>query len=124
MGSLSGEPRVRVPAVVAPSSEIGVVELAQEIAAAAGLVSLPIAEPALDGPPSIPWVNGLSLAEPLPASMAFGIASLDLTEGLARTLSWFEALAGRRRTDRTSGVFTCDNRVPATAPARDKLRAG
>jgi UDP-glucuronate decarboxylase len=119
MGSLASD--ARVPAVIAPSSELTVLELAQEIATAAGLVGAQIEGAAIDGPPSIP-LAGLSLADALPATMAFGMARTELPEGLARTLRWFEALTGRRPADRVSGVFPCDNPVPA--PAREKLRAG
>jgi len=117
--AMDSEPRV--PAVVAPSSEVSVLELAQVIGAAAGLAAVDVDDPVLHGPPSMPWSP--TLAEALPASMAFGMtASVDLAEGIARTVRWFEARTGRRPGDRSSGVYGCDSQPPT--PARDKLLAG
>lgn len=122
--SMASEPRV--PAVIAPSSEISVLELAQEIAAAAGLAGVEVRPPAADAPPSAPWLTGPTLADALPASMAFGMgAPVDIADGIARTVRWFEARTGRRPAERQSGVYTCDTPAVAPAPARDeKLRAG
>jgi UDP-glucuronate decarboxylase len=126
----------RVPAVLAPSSELTVLELAQQIAAAAGLAEVETSAAVLDGPPSTAWGTGLSLADAVPARLAFGMsARVDLTEGLARTLRWFEERTGRRAAGRPSGVYTCDSPAqppalgappapPSPAPAREKLRAG
>lgn len=114
-------------AVIAPSCEASVVELAHTIAEAAGLVGVDVTDAsssASDGPPSsIPMSGRPSLADALPASIGLDQTSwVDLPEGLARTFEWFEARLGRRPDERPSGIFTRDTRdtrdtIPTPAPS-------
>jgi UDP-glucuronate decarboxylase len=121
--AMESEPRV--PSVVAPSSEASVLDVAHMIAEATGLAGLELGEPIVDGPPSTSWVTGPTLADAIPAASAFAMpAPVELADGLARTVRWFEARTGRRPEDRPSGVYPCDNAARVPAPARDKLRAG
>jgi UDP-glucuronate decarboxylase len=118
----------RVPTVCAPSSELTVLELASEVAAAAGLESVATNAAVGDDAPSARWVTGPSLADALPAAMVFGMgAPVGLADGLARTWRWFEARTGRRLADRLSGVYSCDKPVAGANPpplARVDVRAG
>ena len=118
------------PAVVAPSTESSVLDLAHLIAEAAGLAGVEVADASGDGPPSLPMSGKPTVVDTLPASIALGQApSFDLEEGLRRTVAWFE---GRMRTmtragDRPSGVFVRRAReerdaIPAEAPT--SRRAG
>jgi UDP-glucuronate decarboxylase len=117
----SGDPRTSV--VVAPSAEATVLEIAQMIAAAAGIVDVDVIDGASDeAPPSLPWSTPVPLADTLPASpasLALGLdPPLELAEGLARTVEWFDGRMSRRSDDRPSGVWargTRDSR-PGAAP--------
>ena len=94
------------PPLVAPSCETLVRDLARMIATAAGLLGPEIADRSDDGPPSLPLSSRLVFAATLPAALALGpTPSVDLAAGLARTVLWFEARAGRRPDTRTSGIF-------------------
>lgn len=111
----------RTPAVVAPSSEARVIDIAHMIAEAAGLVGVRVDDGSADGPPSMPMSGRPAVADALPASIALGFTpSVDLAEGLSRTVSWFEARIGRRE-DRASGMYA---RNPMVAPAPVSRRAG
>jgi UDP-glucuronate decarboxylase len=117
----SGDPRTSV--VVAPSAEATVLEIAQMIAAAAGIVDVDVIDGASDeAPPSLPWSTPVPPADTLPASpasLALGLdPPLELAEGLARTVEWFDGRMSRRSDDRPSGVWargTRDSR-PGAAP--------
>jgi len=105
------------PVVVAPSSEALVREIAQMIATAAGLLGPEIVEASVDGPPSMPMSARLNPADPLPASLALGLTtSMELAEGLARTVRWFEARGCRKPAERPSGIFVrgADPEAPAS----------
>lgn len=109
------------PAVVAPSSEASVVDIAHMIAEAAGLVGAAVSDGSSEGgPPSMPMSGRPSLVDALPASIALGLTpSVDLAEGLGRTVAWFEGRMGRRLEDRPSGIFArgaARDTVPAPAP--------
>lgn len=108
------------PALAAPSTETSVLELAHMIAAAAGRVGADVTDDAASGPASLPAPRSArpSLADALPASIALGLVpSVDLPEGLGRTLRWFEG-----RTRRPSGVFASE--AGAVSSARLGRRAG
>lgn len=113
-----------MPAVVAPSSEASVIDIAHMIAEAAGLVGARVSDGSADAPPSMPMSGRPTLADALPASLALGVGpSVELVEGLGRTVSWFEARIGRKLDDRTSGIYARDARDTIPAPARPR-RAG
>jgi UDP-glucuronate decarboxylase len=105
------------PAVVAASSEVSVLELAHLIAAAAGLAGVEVTEG--DGPCSMPMSGRPSIADALPASLALGLSpSVDLAEGLARTVKWFESRSGARRGgERSSGIYARESVAAATRRA-------
>jgi len=111
------------PAVVAPSSESTVLDLAHLIAEAAGLEGVEISDASGDGPPSAPMSGRPTLVDTLPASIALGLASsMELEEGLRRTVAWFDARTSRRAGDRPSGVYVRGAReerqtIPAEAPS-------
>lgn len=101
------------PAVVAPCEETTVLALAQLVAEASGLVGVDVSDSSADGPASIvPMSTRPALADALPASIALGLApAVDLAEGIARTVRWFEARIARRpagAVGRTSGIFERD----------------
>ncbi|MEA2753030.1 MAG: UDP-glucuronate decarboxylase [Myxococcales bacterium] len=101
----------RVPAVIAPSSESSVLELAHLIAEAAGLAGIEVTDASDDGPASLPMSGRPTLVDSLPASIALGLVpSVDLEEGLRRTVGWFEARTARRIGDRPSGVYVREER--------------
>ena len=76
------------PAVLAPSSEVSVLDLAHLIAEAAGLAGVHVTDGSADGPSSMPMSGRPSIADALPASIALGLTpSVDLAEGIARTHS-------------------------------------
>jgi UDP-glucuronate decarboxylase len=109
------------PAVVAPSVEISVFELAHMIAEAAGLAGVDVHDASGDGPSSMPMSGRPSIADALPASIALGLApAVDLAEGILRTVRWFEERTGRR--ERTSGVYTREAQQPQQLP--ESRRAG
>ncbi len=101
-----------VPAIVAPSSEASVLEIAHMIAEAAGLAGVDVREDH-DMPVSGPMSARPTLVDALPtsiASIAVGQeATVDLADGLARTVAWFESRVIRRPSDRPSGVYACDS---------------
>ena len=87
----------RMTAVVAPSSEVTVFELAHLVAEAAGLVGMEVTDGSGDGPSSTPMSGRPSIADALPAAIALGqVPSVDLAEGILRTVQWFECRTGRR----------------------------
>jgi UDP-glucuronate decarboxylase len=104
------------PAVVAPWCESTVLDLAHLIAEAAGLAGIEVTEACGEGPASVPMSCRPTLVDTIPASIALGLAaSVDLEEGLRRTVGWFEARSIRRSSDRPSGVYVRDT-VPAPVP--------
>jgi UDP-glucuronate decarboxylase len=114
----------RVPAVVAPSSEATVLDLAHLIAEAAGLAGIEVTDASDDAPSSLPMSGRPTLVDSLPASIALGVApSVDLEEGVRRTVGWFEARTQRRSStrpaERVSGVYLREARdtIPEAAPA-------
>jgi nucleoside-diphosphate-sugar epimerase len=113
------------PAVVAPASEASVVDVAHMIAECAGLVGVEVRDGSNDAPPSMPVSARPTLVDALPASIALGLVpSVDLAEGLGRTLRWFEARTNHRRPeDRPSGVYERDTVVDAV-PAPETRRTG
>lgn len=99
-------------AVVAPSAEVSVLELAHMIAEAAGLGGVDVHDASDDPPSSVP----ISIrSEALNASVG-PMPSVALAEGIARTVRWFESRTGRRSKGRTSGVYTRES-LPEPAPA-------
>jgi UDP-glucuronate decarboxylase len=113
----------RASTVVAPSSEASVLDLAKMIAEAAGLSGLAVTDGSSDAPPSMPTSGRLMpMLDALSASTAVGLTpSVQLTEGLERTVQWFAARTTDRRqgrTSRTSGIYARD---PARAPVRDTI---
>lgn len=114
-----------VPAVVAPSSEASVSEIAHLVAEAAGLVGAGVTDASGDAPPSIPMSGRPTLADALPASIALGLVpSVDLAEGLSRTVAWFGGRLARRPEDRPSGIYARDARDTVPMPAPVTRRAG
>jgi UDP-glucuronate decarboxylase len=111
------------PAVVAPSCETSVIDLAQVVAEAAGLAGVEVLDATHDGPSSMPLSSRLALADAVPAAIAFGLAApVDLVDGLTRTVRWFEARTSRRPVDRPSGVYARDARDAGDArDARDAV---
>ena len=116
----------RIPAVVAPSSEATVLVLAHLIAEAVGLAGVEVTNAFDDGPASLPMSGRPTLVDSVPASIALGLVpSVELAEGVRRTVGWFEPRTARpRRTaERTSGVFlrgardTISEAPPATRRA-------
>ncbi len=109
----------KMPPVVAPSSEVSVLDLAHMIAEAAGLIGVDVTDGTGDGPSSMP-MSGPSIAGAVPASLALGLPpSVDLAEGIARTVRWFECRGGRRSSEeRTSAVY-----AKAPAPLADEVPA-
>lgn len=117
-----------IPPVVAPSSESTVVDLAYLIAEVAGLAGVEVNDASGDGPESLPMSGRPTLVDTRPASIVLGLeASVDLEEGLRRTVAWFEARTGGRASDRPSGIYERRapeerDSIPAEAPA--SRRAG
>lgn len=106
-----------VPVTVAPSSEASVLDIAHMIAEAAGLAGVEVNE-AIDGPASVPMSGRPTLVDALPASIAFGQGpTVDLAEGLARTVAWFESRVIRRPSDRPSGIYARES-APLSVPSR------
>jgi hypothetical protein len=75
------------------------------------------------------WGVGVQCAESLALDFASALGpepSVDVVEGIARTLRWFEERTGRGTRGRPSGVYGCDTPVhpPLPAPSRAGLRAG
>jgi len=104
------------PAVVAPSVEVSVLDLAHLVAEAAGLVGIEVTDTSLEGPPSMPLSASPTIADALPASIVLGLVpSVDLPEGIARTVSWFA-----KRAMRASGVF--ERGAVASRIAKDEQR--
>jgi len=97
------------PAVVAPSEEVTVLDLARLVADAAGVAGIDVSEASADGPASfVPMSTRPTLADALPASIALGLTpAVDLAEGIARTVRWFGARIARRPASavRASGIF-------------------
>ncbi|HSO39815.1 MAG TPA: NAD-dependent epimerase/dehydratase family protein [Labilithrix sp.] len=119
------------PAIVAPSAEVSVLDLAHLVAEAAGLVGVEVTDEPIDGPSSRPPSVRPTLAEALPASIALGLSpSVSLAEGIARTVAWFERRAPRRRCgeERRSGVYERGAAAPlpasATRAEQGERRAG
>lgn len=109
-----------VPAIVAPSSEASVLDIAYMIAEAAGLAGVDVREDN-DAPVSGPMSARPTLVDALPASIAVGQdATVDLAEGLARTVAWFESRVIRRPSDRPSGVYACD--LASSLPSLPSIR--
>jgi UDP-glucuronate decarboxylase len=122
--AMNGE--ARSPVVVAPSSEAMVIDIAYMIAEAAGLVGVSVTDGSLDAPPSssVP-TSGRPPLQGVPQTSVPLAPSIELAEGLARTVAWFEARLGRRHDDRPSGSYGHEARasgVLESAPA--SLRAG
>lgn len=116
----------RIPAVVAPSSEATVLALAHLIAEAVGLAGVEVTDAFDDGPASLPMSGRPTLVDSVPASIALGLVpSVELDEGVRRTVGWFEPRTARpRRTaERTSGVFLRGGRdtISAAPPASRRL---
>jgi UDP-glucuronate decarboxylase len=94
------------PAVVAPSCEATVLDLAHHVAEAAGLAGVDVTDASCEAPASFPISGRPTLVDTLPASIALGLTpSVDLEDGLRRTVARFEALLTGRPHDRPSGVF-------------------
>ncbi|GAC1557459.1 MAG: SDR family oxidoreductase [Polyangiales bacterium] len=120
----------RTPAVVAPSCEATVLDVAHLVAQAAGIAGV-VVEDAEAAPASLPASGRPMLVDTVPASLALGQApSVDLEEGLRRTVAWFDArtrgCAGLP-SDRPSGVYLRGDReqrdtIPADPPV--SRRAG
>jgi UDP-glucuronate decarboxylase len=115
------------PVVVAPSSEISVLDLAHMIAEAAGLAGGQIKQASSEAPSSMPMSGRPSVADAVPASIALGLSpAVDLAEGIARTVRWFESRT--RRCERTSGLYVRDARESREArpltPPPESRRAG
>jgi UDP-glucuronate decarboxylase len=110
------------PTVVAPASEAAVVDVAHMIAEHAGLVGADVWDGSNDAPPSMPLSARPTLVDALPASIALGLVpSVDLAEGLGRTVRWFEARTTRRPEDRPSGIYARDTLID---PVPSRRRAG
>ncbi len=100
-------------ALVAPSEEVSVLELAHFVAEAAGMVGVDVSDAASEAPASVvPMSTRPLLADAVPAAMALGLPpSVGLAEGIARTVHWFEARIARRPSNavqRTSGIYERD----------------
>lgn len=96
------------PVVVAPSEEVSVLDLAHLVAEAAGLAGVDVTDASLEGPSSVPLSTRSAAADALSASIAVGLTpSVELAEGIARTVRWFQARAPRPASNvtRTSGIF-------------------
>jgi UDP-glucuronate decarboxylase len=100
------------PAVVAPSCEATVLDVAHLVAEAAGLAGIDVSDGSDDAPASFPMSGRPTLVDALPASIALGqVPGVDLDEGLRRTVAWFEErmrtspFRRARPQDRPSGVF-------------------
>ena len=112
-----------LPPLVADSCEVTVGELARTVAEAAGLEGADVPEDSGDGPPSMPMSGRPALVDALPASIALEQPPpIDLREGLARTVAWFETRTGRRIAERQSGVFARRDPARATTPAALQAR--
>jgi UDP-glucuronate decarboxylase len=114
----------RTPPLVAPSCEASVLELAQLVAQAAGLVDASVTDGSVDGPPSMPLSSRLVVADAVPAGTALGVVPcVELAEGLERTVRWFAVRTGRTPEACGSGVFRRDS-LPPAVPVPVKHRAG
>lgn len=107
------EADLRVPAVAAPFVDATTSEIAAAVLAATQRGDAKIASGRPPGsvsrmPPSMPFSMRPTTPEALPASIVFGQpAALDLREGVAHTVRWFEQrLASMAKAPpRTSGIY-------------------
>jgi len=110
---------LHTPAVTAPAAQTTVAELARLVAEAAGVattLALDDGPEGSEGPISLPASRRTTMPDAIPASIALGLVpKVDLAEGLARTVRWFEGRLGRRVEERQSGVFARDT-LPAPPP--------
>lgn len=82
---------LRTPPMVAPHAQATVADVVQAVIDAAGDPTF-VASGRTSMPPSLPPSSRATLPETLPAEIVLGVtASVDLAEGVARTLRWFEA---------------------------------
>lgn len=101
---------LRVPAVAAPFVDTTVGGIIEAIAGGAP------ASPPASGPTSLPPSLRGTTPEAISAAIVFGQPNaIDLREGIARTMRWFEERLGRCAPERSSGIFGAP---PIAAPAR------
>lgn len=118
-----------VPVVVAPSAEATVFDVAHMIAQAAGLTRVVLSEASDEGPPSMPVSMPMpwkpTIVDAAPASSALGVtASVELAEGLRRTVAWFQDRLGPRPERRPNRLHAQGARGAASMPGPASLRAG
>jgi UDP-glucuronate decarboxylase len=109
---------LHMPPVLAPFQQATVGHVASLVAEAAGRGQSVLAPDAAvsAGPESMPQSMPIwgrpTLADAIPATIAFGIgAATDLSVGLAATFEWFACRMGARPENRTSGVYVRDSRA-------------